>query len=246
MQIDREKCTGCEACHPYCTVAAIHSLKKDEGEDLVSIIDQDECVECGVCYRAKICPTDAIYPVELKWPRSVRGVFSDPITVHKETGLAGRGTEEMKTNDVTGRIRRGHAGVAIELGRPGVGTRFRDVDIMAQAVAKAGAVFEPKNPVTFLMVNKATGKIREDILNEKVLSAIIECGIEINKLENLLSVIKATSSKLDTVFSLDLIRRMGEKGEIETLPIAKRAGFALRPNTKNNIGFGRPLFKEDK
>lgn len=245
MQIDKEKCTGCEVCHPYCTVGAIHSVEKRGGEELISIIDQDECVECGVCHRANICPTDAIYPVELKWPRSVRGVFSDPLTMHKDTGIAGRGTEEMKTNDVTGRIRRGHAGVAIELGRPGVGTRFKDVDIMAQAVAKAGAAFEPKNPVTFLMVDKATGKIREDILNEKALSAIIECDIEMDKLENLLSVIKATAPKLDTVFSLDLICKVGEKGEIETLPIAQKAGLNPRPNTKNNIGFGRPLAKEE-
>jgi NAD-dependent dihydropyrimidine dehydrogenase PreA subunit len=245
MQIDQEKCTGCEACHPRCTAGAIHSTKKDGGEDLISVIDQDECVECGVCHRADICPTDAIYPVELKWPRSVRGVFSDPLTVHKDTGIAGRGTEEMKTNDVTGRIRRGHAGVAIELGRPGVGTRFRDVDIMAQAVAKAGAVFEPKNPVTFLMVDKSKGKIREDILNEKVLSAIIECDVEIDKLENLLLVIKSAATQLDTVFSLDLISRVGENGEIPTLPIAKKAGFTPRPNTKNNVGFGRPLAKED-
>ncbi len=246
MQIDKEKCTGCEACHPYCTVGAIHAAKGEGGGDPISIIDQDECVECGVCLRADICPTDAIYPVELKWPRSVRSVFSDPRTLHKDTGIAGRGTEEMKTNDVTGRIRRGHAGVAIELGRPAVGTRFRDVDIMAQAVAKAGAAFEPKNPVTSLMIDKATGKIREDILNEKALSAIIECDIEMAKLANLLSVIKTTASKLETVFSLDLICKVGEKREVETLPIAQNAGFTPRPNTKNNLGFGRPLAKEEK
>jgi NAD-dependent dihydropyrimidine dehydrogenase PreA subunit len=245
MRIDPEKCIGCEACHPYCTVGAIHSVKKG-GEDSISVIEQDECVECGVCYRAQICPTEAIYPVELKWPRSIRGVFSDPLTVHKDTGIAGRGTEEMKTNDVTGRIRRGHAGVAIELGRPGVGTTFRDVDTMAQAVAKAGAVFEPKNPVTFLMMDKSAGKIREDILQEKALSAIIECDVEMDKLEKLLSVIKATAPRLDTVFSLDLICKTGEKGELATLPIAQKAGFAPRPNTKNNLGFGRPLAKEEK
>lgn len=246
MLIDQEKCIGCEACHPYCTVGAIHSAKKDGSGDLISIIDQDECVECGVCLRAKICPTDAIYQQELKWPRSLRSVFSDPITVHKETGIAGRGTEEMKTNDVTGRIRFGQAGVAVELGRPGVGTRFKDVDIMAQAMAKAGVNFEPKNPVTFLMMDKKTGKIREDVLQEKALSAIIECVVDLDKLEALLLAIKETAPKLDTVFSLDLIGRVGENGEIKTLPIAEKVGFSARPNTKNNIGFGRPLFKEEK
>lgn len=246
MLIDQEKCIGCEACHPYCTVGAIHSEKKKNSEELISVIDQDECVECGVCLRADICPTEAIYQRELKWPRSLRSVFSDPMTVHKETGIAGRGTEEMKTNDVTGRIRRGQAGVAVELGRPGVGTRFRDVEIMAQAMAKAGALFEPKNPVTFLMTDKNTGKMREDILNEKALSAIIECLVPINKLENLLLVIKEAAPKLETVFSLDLIGRVDETGKIETVPIAQKVGFNPRPNTKNNIGFGRPLFKEER
>jgi len=246
MLIDQEKCIGCEACHPYCTVGAIYSTKKAGSGDLLSIIDQEECVECGVCFRAKICPTDAIYQQELKWPRSLRAVFSDPITVHKETGIAGRGTEEMKTNDVTGRIRYGQAGVAVELGRPGVGTRFKDVDIMAQAMAKAGANFEPKNPVTFLMVDKKTGKIREDVLREKVLSAIIECVVPLDNLEKLLLAIKETAPKLETVFSLDLIGRVRESGEIETLPLAEKLGFTPRPNTKNNLGFGRPLFQEEK
>jgi NAD-dependent dihydropyrimidine dehydrogenase PreA subunit len=241
MKIDPEKCIGCEACIPYCTVGAIHLEREKE----ISVIDQDECVECGVCHRADICPTEAIERVELKFPRSLRGAFSDPLTVHKDTGIPGRGTEEMKTNEVTGRVRRGHAGVAMELGRPGVGTRFKDVDILAQAVAKVGVTFEPKNPVTFLMVDKETGKLRDDVLNEKVLSAIIEADVEMEKLETLLKVIRETAPKLDTVFSVDLICKMGPRGEIETLPIAQKAGFTPRPNTKNNLGFGRPLVKEE-
>jgi hypothetical protein len=32
---------------------------------------------------------------------------------------------------------------------------------------------------------------------------------------------------------------------METLPIALKAGFPPRPNTKNNLGFGRPLAKEE-
>jgi hypothetical protein len=126
-----------------------------------------------------------------------------------------------------------------------VATLFRDVDIMTQAIAKLGVSFEPQNPLTFLMVDKSTGKIREDILNERVMSAIIECGVEMDRLESLLKVIKETAPKLDTVFSLDLICRVGEKGEIKTLPIAQKIGFTPRRNTKNNIGYGRPLAKED-
>ena len=51
-----------------------------------------------------------------------------PLKIHPETRIPGRGTEEMKTNEVTGRYRRGMYGMAFELGRPGVGARFHDVE----------------------------------------------------------------------------------------------------------------------
>ena len=41
-------------------------------------IDLDQCVECGVCKRIEICPTDAIVEEELSWPRSIRRLYSDP------------------------------------------------------------------------------------------------------------------------------------------------------------------------
>ena len=44
---------------------------------------------------------------------------------HESTGVEGRGTEEVKTNDVSGRVKMGEVGFTIELGRPGVGVRFR-------------------------------------------------------------------------------------------------------------------------
>jgi len=53
---------------------------------------------------------------------------------HKKTDIAGRGTAEMKTNDITGRVKRG-GGVAVELGRPGVGTRFTDVEKVSREIA---------------------------------------------------------------------------------------------------------------
>ncbi|HUV55530.1 MAG TPA: hypothetical protein VMW03_10050 [Candidatus Krumholzibacteriaceae bacterium] len=82
-----------------------------------------------------VCPTGALTPPELTWPRSLRAAFSDPTVVHPGTGVGGRGTEEIKTNDVTGRLRRGEAGIVVELGRPGTGARLRDVEKMAMALA---------------------------------------------------------------------------------------------------------------
>ena len=58
-----------------------------------------------------VCPTAAFEPDELAWPRVVRRAFSDPRVPHESTGVDGRGTEEVKTNDVTGRVKARRGGL---------------------------------------------------------------------------------------------------------------------------------------
>lgn len=239
MKIDPHQCKGTGACQPYCPVGAIATVEW-EGRP-VSEINQDECVECGVCQRSGVCPNDAIHQTELEWPRSIRSAFSNPTTSHRETNVGGRGTEEMKTNDVTGRFREGVAGVLVEMGRPGVGTRLRDLQKVTMAIAKLGVEFESRNPVTSLMSDQKTGQIREEILNEKVLSAIVGFMIENGRLKGSLEVLREVAHEIDTVFSLGLISKVGRDGEMGTVPIAKEAGFFPYPNTKTNVGLGRPL-----
>ena len=94
------------------------------------------------------------------------------------------------------------------------------------------------------MEDKETGKIQEDVLNEKVLSAIIECKVEIARLKEVLETLRGTAAKIETVFSLDLISRVGLDGTVPTVAIATEAGFTPRPNTKTNVGLGRPLKEE--
>jgi len=243
MLIDKEKCIGCEECHPYCPVGAITTIEWEGGS--ASEIDQAECVECGACFkRSGVCPVEAIYMPALEWPRSIREHFSNPHVKHPSTTGQGRGTEEMKTNDVTGRYRFGVAGVAVEMGRPGIGTSFKDLQTVAMALAKLGVEFEPKNPVAELMADIKTGTIRAEVLGEKVLSAILEFRIEMDRLPEVLRAIKAVAARIDTVFSLDLISRVNPDGSVPTVEIAKAAGFTPRPNTKTNVGLGRPLFEE--
>ena len=97
-----------------------------------------------------VCPTAAFEPDELAWPRVVRRAFSDPRVPHESTGVEGRGTEEVKTNDVSGRVKVGEVGFTIEFGRPGVGARFHEIQEMCWALARAGVAFEKKNPITSL------------------------------------------------------------------------------------------------
>lgn len=239
MYINPENCIGCASCLPYCPMGSI-SMKS------IAVIDKDECIECSICKRANVCPTDAFEQEKLEYPRVLRQVFSDPLLSHPGTKVPGRGTEEMKTNDVTGRFGRGHVGIAIELGRPGTGTRLYNVEKIAMAVAPFNVKFEEDNPVTQLMTNKTTGKLRDDCLNEKVLSAIVEFDCSIEQVRPILETLAKESENIDTVFSLDIASRVNVDGTIPTENLAVDAGFTPSINGKTNVGLGRPLAKEDE
>jgi NAD-dependent dihydropyrimidine dehydrogenase PreA subunit len=244
MRINQDKCVGCERCVSYCPVGAIHLFQDEQNpKKKKAKIDEDECVECGVCFRAKVCKPQSIYLQELHWPRVVRCAFSDPMVEHKETGVPGRGTEEMKTNEITGRFKRGSWGIAVEVGRPGVGARLRELETIAMALAEKGIVFEPKNPVTFLFEDVKTGKLKPELKNEKVLSAIIEFEVKPDQLKGVLQLLKDVSSRVETVFSVDLISFPGEREKGPALETAKQLGFPIYPNGKVNLGLGRILNK---
>lgn len=270
MDIDRDKCVGCGNCHVICTMGAI-SLD----EEGISVVNQDECVECSTCHRvlrdegyrpwfvrpirkilsflklgyladADLCPTGALTPPELAWPRVLRSQFSNPTVVHPGTGVPGRGTDEIKSNDVTGRLRSGEAGIVVEVGRPGIGAFFRDVEKVAMALAPLAPVFEPENPVTLLITDPRTGRMKEDILAEKVLSAIIELKTRLEKIPAFLTALEKVQHEIDTVISVGVASRCLPDGTIPHEKCVREAGYALSPNGKTNLGLGRPLFREDE
>ncbi len=264
MKINRDKCVACGNCTYVCPMGAIYvdPLSKR------ATIDQDECVECYACYyglskermnpvfvrmvrkflqiarlrfdpEPDICPTSAFEPDQLQWPRVVRRAFSDPRAKHESTGVQGRGTEEVKTNDVTHRVETGEAGFTIEFGRPGVGVRFRDIQKVTQALARAKVPFEKKNPLTFLMSDVATGTLREDILNEKVLSAIVEIKVPVSRVDEVIELIHNLEGQIDSVIALGVSTRCDENGEERVVaPILQQLGYRI-DRAKTNTGLGR-------
>ncbi len=237
MRIDATKCMGCLECIDFCPMDCI----LDEGG--VVRIDEDECVECGVCLRAGVCPNDALFMQEeaLRYPRLIRAQFSDPGVSHPSTNQAGRGTEEMKTNDVTGRFRRGEFGMALEFGRPGIGTRLTEIEKILRALVAMGVELEENNPVFSLVADPKTGTLKSEVVNEKVLSAILEFKIREEQLETIVQKLTPVLAEVDTVVSWGLATRFAQDG---TLPVRARLealGIPARPNAKVNMGLGRPI-----
>jgi hypothetical protein len=185
-----------------------------------------------------VCPTAAIEPQDLAWPRIVRRAFSDPLVPHESTGIHGRGTEEVKTNDVTNRVSEGEAGFTIEFGRPTVSVRFRDIAVVTRALAKTGVAFEANNPVTHLMTEPLTGEIRSDILDEKVLSAIVEIKTTLSRVPDILGVVTEAAKTVDTVISIGVAGRCDAEGKNSVEKILDDAGYAYWRG-KTNLGLGR-------
>ena len=158
---------------------------------------------------------------------------------HEATGVHGRGTEEVKTNDVTGRVSVGECGMTVEFGRPGVGATFADMDRVTRKLAAIGVSFEKKNPVTNLMSDAATGAIREDVLGERVLSAIVEIKAPMSRVADVMRVVEDAAAESETILSIGVATRCGEDGEDELGALLRDQGYAAFRG-KTNLGLGRP------
>lgn len=241
MRINPDRCNGCLACLEYCPAGAI--TEKIDGSLSTLYVAEEMCFECGLCRRIMICPEDAFEESDDvgKFPRIVRAFFSNPNTTHKVTLVPGRGTEESKTNDVTGRIQRGEVGVCIEFGRPGLGSTFQDISLMTTHLKSLGIQFELNNPLTQLM-DPNTGYFPDSLLSERILSSIIEIRLSsLYDLETVIPAIIEVSKMIGTVFSLSVISRFEESGELPVLELLTELGILYAPNAKINLGLGRPL-----
>ena len=244
MLIRKDLCVGCGRCQPYCPVEAIRF------EELKSIVDQEVCYECGTCLRSEVCPVEAIEesPHVYEYPRALRKFFSDPNATHALTGIAGRGTEESKSNDVINRVVPGEVGMAIEFGRPTLGMDLTNIQKVTRAMAKAGFTkIEPKNPFNDMIQNYETGDLKPELMGEKVLSAIMEFKITPDRLGLALRTIKEAAKEVDSVFVVDVYTRVGPGLTIprEVLDPIEAEGYTCRPNAKINMGLGRANKRKD-
>lgn len=245
MVIHQDQCVGCGICTLYCPNDAITMVEGENGKRKAQI-DQELCLECGNCIRPRVvrCPVKAIYelPVEERSAsRQMRRFFSDPSTTHPLTGVPGRGTEEVKTNDVTGRVCRGELGFCLELGRPTVGTSALDIEKVTMALAQMGIVLESCNPVCEMIANGETGEFKPEYRDAFFISAIVEFVVPFARGAEIIRACQKMADEVDTVFSFDLVCCYDEDGVNPAIALCESENVKPRMNAKVNIGIGRPF-----
>ena len=92
-----------------------------------------------------------------------------------------------------------------------------------------------------MIENPQTGDLKPELLNERVLSAIIEIMVKRDRLRDVLKTLKTVSREVESVFTLDVFTRLepGLTIPAEVIDIIESEGFTWRPNAKINMGLGR-------
>jgi len=89
-----------------------------------------------------------------------------------------------------------------------------------------------------------TGDIRPDILNEKVMSAIIEIKVEVERTEEIINIIWEVEKRIPTQVVIGVGVRCDAEGEENVVsPILAKLGYNPQ-RAKTNIGLGRKVIRD--
>src|SRR5258708_12150536 len=88
------------------------------------------------------------------------------------------------------------------------------------------------------MSDEAAGQLRKDILGEKVMSAIVEIKVPLERTEEIVRLVWEVEKELDTVIALGVGTRCDADGEDHVVaPILQRLGYKpQRPKTTTALG----------
>lgn len=226
-----EHCIGCLACLPYCPQGAIKSNAAHEQ----AFIDEEACVECGVCLDTDVCPADALEESQkemaLVKQRFGRLVASFP--GGDKAGRSGGDGFDVKRNDVTRNIPRGIAAVRLEINRPVGGVKLGDIEAMRMFLINAGWKPDVGGRYRHLLEKGFT----PEVLDQKVLTAYFEMKLPPEELERLIGDARTYLEKTPLWASVN-IACLGE-----TYPLFLKAlaacGMEADPVAKFNLGLGR-------
>lgn len=92
-----------------------------------------------------------------------------------------------------------------------------------------------------MMDDPKKGKLREDVLDEKVLSCVVETLFPIERIEEALNGLREITRKMNTVVSVCSINRAEPDGSYPLRKKLDELGIPYYINGKQNAGLGRPL-----
>ena len=88
------------------------------------------------------------------------------------------------------------------------------------------------------MSDTSTGTLREDVLNEKVLSAIVEIKVRVERTEEIIQLVHEVEKDIDSVVALGVGTRCDEDGD-ERVVSSDSAAFGIpAERAKTNTGLG--------
>jgi hypothetical protein len=87
--------------------------------------------------------------------------------------------------------------------------------------------------------------MKEEVLDEKVMSAIIEMKTRLEKIPQIFGALQKVGGEVDTVISVGVSSKCLPDGSVPHEEWVRKAGYRLSPNGKTNLGMGRPFFQED-
>jgi len=149
----------------------------------------------------------------------------------------------MKTNDVTGRFKKGEVGFAIDIGRPLIGVTFAEVGRFIRTLNTVGVEWEKANPILYLLKDLEKGEFPEELKKVKIHSAVLEFKVPISRVRDVIEKLKYLAETTDTVFSLGVISRVEEDFTIPVINVLGELGLKVSPWAKTNVGLGRPLIE---
>jgi hypothetical protein len=88
-----------------------------------------------------------------------------------------------------------------------------------------------------MMTDRKTGKLRDDILNEKILSAIVEFKTTLENVPAILHRVDEVSRTLATVVSVGVSTRCDPQGNSALDGVLAEEGFSF-VRGKTNLGLG--------
>ena len=256
ITIDGTKCTQCMECLPCCPVEAI--IASPDGGEVV--IDAQRCTECGLCRRDEVCPVDAIVALDLTWPRSLRGKFQPQYgpyrsapTLAKTVKPVSYSTEPFTfrrhelpsehTSDADGLLGQGEAAVLVELGRPHLGTTFRDVQKVAQALLPLGLNLRQQYPnaderssLAEIATDAAAGTLIPEVLRERAGWVVLKLVTTEQRVPETIRCLKQVAADIDTVFALGVLSHVSRDGSTIAERAATESGVTPAFNCKTNVG----------